>query len=235
MKRIFCVFCLAVSLSSIAFAQDASRLLESAYDQVGKTVSYDPSYEAIAFPGGDVPIARGVCTDVIVRAYRGIGIDLQLLVNQDMRRAFSAYPRRWGLSHPDPNIDHRRVPNLMVFFRRHGQVLSISKLAQDYRAGDIVTWRLPDGRPHIGLISDRVENGRPFVIHNIGAGAQVEDVLFSFEVTGHYRYQLALIDAAYKETWAWQAQFVKHVATMHRIPTLLKLADRLARDAASIR
>ena len=123
MKRIFSIVCLAASLaaSSIAFAQDASpmRLLQSAYDQVGKTVSYDPSYEAIGFPGGDVPIARGVCTDVIVRAYRGIGIDLQLLVNQDMRAAFAAYPRLWGLSHPDQNIDHRRVPNLMVFFARH--------------------------------------------------------------------------------------------------------------------
>ena len=194
MKRIFSIVCLAVSVaaSSIAFAQDASpmRLLQSAYDQVGKTVSYDPSYEAIAFPGGDVSIARGVCTDVIVRAYRGIGIDLQLLVNQDMRSAFAAYPRRWGLSHPDPNIDHRRVPNLMVFFARHGQVLLISKEAQDYHAGDIVTWRLPDGRPHIGLVSDRQQNGRPLAIHNIGAGAQVEDVLFSFEITGHYRYRL---------------------------------------------
>lgn len=146
MKRIISIVCLAVSLavvSSVALAQDASpaRLLQSAYDQVGKTVSYDPSYEAIGFPAGDVPIARGVCTDVIVRTYRGIGIGLQVLVNQDMRKAFTAYPRFWGLSRPDPNIDHRRVPNLMVFFARHGQVLPISKEARDYRAGDIVTWR----------------------------------------------------------------------------------------------
>jgi uncharacterized protein YijF (DUF1287 family) len=194
MKQILCIICLAVSLtaSSIAFAQDATlmRLLQSAYDQVGKTVSYDPSYEAIGFPGGDVPVSRGVCTDVIVRAYRGIGIDLQLLVNQDMRKAFSAYPRLSRLSHPDPNIDHRRVPNLMVFFARHGQILPISKEVKDYHAGDIVTWRLPDRRPHIGLISDREQNGRPLAIHNIGAGAKVEDVLFSFEITGHYRYQL---------------------------------------------
>jgi uncharacterized protein len=194
MKRPFSVVCLAVLLgaSPAAFAQDASpaRFLQSAYDQVGRTVSYDPSYEAIAFPGGDVPIGRGVCTDVVVRAYRGIGIDLQLLVNQDMRAAFAAYPRLWGLSHPDPNIDHRRVPNLMTFFARHGQVLPISNEARDYRAGDIVTWRLPDGRPHIGLISDRQENGRPLAIHNIGAGAKVEDVLFAFTITGRYRYGL---------------------------------------------
>jgi uncharacterized protein len=194
MTRLFSTSCFAVFLtaSTAAFAQDASpaRLLQYAYDQIGKTVSYDPSYEAIGFPGGDVPISRGVCTDVVVRAYRGIGIDLQFLVNQDMRAAFAAYPRLWGPSRPDPNIDHRRVPNLMVFFARHGQVLPISKDAQNYRAGDIVTWRLPDGRPHIGLISDRQENGRPPAIHNIGAGAKVEDVLFSFEITGHYRYRL---------------------------------------------
>ncbi len=112
---------------------------------IGKTASHDPSYKA-----GDVPVSRGVCTDVIVRAYRGIGIDLQLLVNRDMRENFSAYPHRWGLSHPDPNIDHRRVPNLMAFFSRQGTALPIGQKAADYRPGDIVTWRPPDGRPHIG-------------------------------------------------------------------------------------
>jgi uncharacterized protein len=178
---------------AIAFAQDPqlTRLLQGAYDQVGKTVAYDSSYQAIAFPGGDVSIERGVCTDVVIRAYRAIGIDLQALVNEDMRKVFGAYPHLWGLSHPDPNIDHRRVPNLMVFFARHGQVLPISNEPQDYKPGDIVTWRLPDGRPHIGLISDRQDNGHPLAIHNIGAGAKVEDVLFVFAITGHYRFQLA--------------------------------------------
>jgi uncharacterized protein len=196
-KRICSIMCrriLAALLMapSIAFAQQSQpQLVQSAYDQVGKTVSYDPSYQAIAFPGGDVAFDRGVCTDVIIRAYRGIGIDLQLLVNQDMRNEFGAYPRLWGLSHTDSNIDHRWVPNLMVFFARHGQVLLISNEARDYKAGDIVTWQLPDGRPHIGLISDRQENGRPLAIHNIGAGTQVEDVLFSFAITGHYRFQRA--------------------------------------------
>lgn len=194
-KQTRCIVCWPVLAAflmapAIAFAQEPklTRLLQSAYEQVGKTVSYDPSYQAIAFPGGDVPLERGVCTDVVIRAYRGIGIDLQLLVNQDMRKEFDAYPHLWGMSRPDPNIDHRRVPNLMVFFARYGQALPISKEARDYRPGDIVTWRLPDGRPHIGLVSDREANGRPLAIHNIGAGTQVEDILFSFPVTGHYRF-----------------------------------------------
>ncbi len=185
---------LIVFMPSLLLAQEpprVGRLLQNAYAQVGKTVEYDPGYSAIAFPGGDVPIERGVCTDVIVRAYRGIGVDLQLLVNRDMRAAFGAYPKLWGLSHPDPNIDHRRVPNLAVFFTRNGKVLPLSKDAASYKAGDIVTWRLADGRPHIGLVSGRQNaSGRPLIVHNIGAGAQLEDVLFEFEVTGHYRFQL---------------------------------------------
>lgn len=166
------------------------RLLQSAYAQVGKTVSYDPAYTSIAFPGGDVPLDRGVCTDVIVRAYRGIGVDLQLLVNKDMHAAFSAYPKLWGLSRPDANIDHRRVQNLAVFFKRHGKELPASSEARDYKPGDIVTWRLPDGRPHIGLVSDRQAGGTPLIVHNISAGAEVEDTLFAFTISGHYRYGL---------------------------------------------
>jgi uncharacterized protein YijF (DUF1287 family) len=164
------------------------RLIQSAYRQVGITVRYDPSYVSIPFPGGDVPIDRGVCTDVIVRAYRSVGVDLQLLVNQDMRKAFPSYPRKWGLRRPDPNIDHRRVENLAVFFTHHGQSLPVSKDAADYKPGDLVAWKLADGRPHIGLVSDRSADGRPLMVHNIGAGTQVEDVLFAFTITGHYRY-----------------------------------------------
>ena len=183
---------LLVLAPSGVMAQEASvpGLVQSAYAQVGKTVKYDPAYERIAFPGGDVPLERGVCTDVIVRAYRGIGVDLQALVNRDMRAAFGAYPKLWGLSRPDPNIDHRRVQNLAVFFKRHGKELPVSKEARDYKPGDIVTWRLPDGRPHIGLVSDRQSGGRPLVVHNIGEGAQVEDTLFEFTISGHYRYGL---------------------------------------------
>jgi uncharacterized protein YijF (DUF1287 family) len=167
---------------------DLQRIIQAAHGQVGVTLSYDPSYVSIPFPGGDVPVDRGVCTDVIVRAYRSIGVDLQLLVNQDMRKAFPAYPRKWGLSRPDPNIDHRRVDNLAVFFARNGQSLPVTREAADYRPGDLVTWRLADGRPHIGLVSDRSADGRPLMVHNIGAGAQVEDILFAFAITGHYRY-----------------------------------------------
>ena len=187
------VLLLLVLVSSAAMAQEpaaVSRLVQSAYAQVGKTVKYDAAYERIAFPGGDVPLERGVCTDVVVRAYRGIGVDLQALVNRDMRAAFGAYPKLWGLSRPDSNIDHRRVQNLAVYFKRHGKELPVSKEARDYKPGDIVTWRLPDGRPHIGLVSERQSGGRPLIVHNIGEGAQIEDALFEFTVTGHYRYGL---------------------------------------------
>jgi uncharacterized protein YijF (DUF1287 family) len=190
MIRILISLLLISSSASMAeeLPSDLRRVIQGAYEQVGVTLYYDPSYVVIPFPGGDVPIDRGVCTDVIIRAYRSVGIDLQPLVNQDMRKAFSAYPRNWGLSNPDPNIDHRRVQNLAVFFARHGQTLPISTEAKNYRPGDIVTWRLPDGHPHIGLVSDRSADGRPLLVHNIGAGAKVEDVLFAFTITGHYRY-----------------------------------------------
>lgn len=163
-------------------------MLSGAYRQVGATLYYDGSYRPIPFPGGDVPIERGVCTDVIVRAYRHAGIDLQVLVNRDMSRAFGSYPGRWGLAEPDPNIDHRRVGNLATFFKRHGRTLPVSARSEDYSPGDIVTWRLPSGSPHIGLVADREGGGTPLVVHNIGAGVKVEDVLFSYEITGHYRY-----------------------------------------------
>lgn len=182
---------LTLAASPPSTAEEPSRIaqvLRGAYQQVGATLYYDGRYRSITFPGGDVPLERGVCTDVIVRAYRQAGIDLQLLVNQDMSRSFGSYPRLWGLSRPDPNIDHRRVYNLATFFRRHGRTIAVTTRPEDYRAGDLVTWRLPSDTPHIGLISDRVRNGRPLVVHNIGAGVQVEDVLFSYQITGHYRY-----------------------------------------------
>ena len=167
------------------------RLLEGAHEQAGVTLHYDGSYRPISFPGGDVPPDRGVCADVIVRAYRRAGVDLQALVHRDMLRAFDEYPRQWGLSRPDPNIDHRRVANLVTFFRRHGEVLPVSSRAEAYEPGDIVTWRLPSGRPHLGLVSDRSLNGRPLVIHNLRSGVKVEDALFSYPITGHYRYEPA--------------------------------------------
>ena len=152
------------------------------------TLQYDGSYRRVRYPGGDVPIERGVCADVVVRAYRRAGIDLQVLVHEDMTRDFDAYPRRWGLARPDPNIDHRRVLNLATFFERHGRSLSLSSDPKEYRAGDLVTWRLPSGTPHIGLVADREQNGRPLVIHHLKGGVKVEDILMKYPITGHFRY-----------------------------------------------
>ena len=186
------LFILLLIWPVIALAQPADplpkRLVEGGYAQIGVTLAYDPSYARIGFPGGDVPLSRGVCSDVVIRAYRSTGIDLQALINQDMRRDFQAYPKIWHLAQPDPNIDHRRVPNLATFFRRHGQSLAVTAVAGDYRAGDVVTFQLSNGLAHIGLVSDRLQEGRPLIIHNIGEGAQLEDVLFAFKITGHYRY-----------------------------------------------
>ncbi|MCW7538668.1 DUF1287 domain-containing protein [Aquabacterium sp. A7-Y] len=163
------------------------RLVEAARRQIGVTTHYDGSYRRLAYPGGDVPDHTGVCTDVVVRAYRRLGVDLQRLVHEDMSVNWSAYPRRWGLRRPDPNIDHRRVPNLQVFFRRQGYALPVSGDPGDYQAGDLVTWELPGRLPHIGIVSSRSVAGRPLVLHNIGRGTQEEDVLFAYPITGHYR------------------------------------------------
>ena len=159
------------------------RMLAGAKSQVGKTRYYDSSYRSLSYPGGDVPIQTGVCSDVVVRAFRNAGIDLQVLVHEDMKRNFSAYPRNWRLRGPDTNIDHRRVPNLATFFKRKGRAV-----AGDYKPGDIVTWRLSGGLPHIGIVSDVRRGNRYLMVHNIGSGAQLEDVLFAYEVTGHFRW-----------------------------------------------
>ncbi len=167
----------------------AARLVAAAESQVGVTVRYDSSYRRLVYPGGDVPLEVGVCTDVLVRAYRrALGIDLQQRVHEDMRRAWTVYPKIWGLSRPDANVDHRRVPNLEVFFRRHGEALTPSKDPAAYRPGDIVSWRLAGGQPHIGLVTARQTGGRPLVVHNIGAGVKVEDVLFAYRIVGHFRF-----------------------------------------------
>lgn len=160
------------------------KIVQSARNQIGKTVRYDPAYTALAYPMGDVPLEKGVCTDVVIRALREQNIDLQVLVHNDMRRNFSAYPKRWDLTRPDPNIDHRRVPNLITFFTRQGWVVRDGK----FQAGDIVTWELNGNRlPHIGIVSDRRQGNTPLIIHNIGAGTQEEDILFKHTITGHFR------------------------------------------------
>lgn len=173
-----------------AQADDVARVLAAAHAQVGVTRHYDGSYMRLAYPGGDVPADRGVCTDVVIRAFRATGLDLQREVHEDMRRAFAAYPKLWGLSRPDRNIDHRRVPNLETWFRRAGHALPVTQDPADYRPGDVVSWRLPNGLPHIGVVSDRRASdgsGRRLVIHNIGAGTREEDVLFAWAPLGHFR------------------------------------------------
>ena len=169
----------------------ADKLIAAAVAQIGVTLSYDPAYRRIKFPGGDVPRTSGVCTDVIIRAYRdAFGIDLQREVNSDMKRNFSAYPSNWGMTRADSNIDHRRVPNLRAFFRRKGAELPVSDDPSQYRPGDIVTQNLPGNLAHIGLVSSSLnaDKLRLLVIHNIGGGAQIEDTLFAFEITGRYRF-----------------------------------------------
>lgn len=171
-----------------AFAQ---ALIQAAVAQTSTPVTYDGSYRRIPYPGGDVPASIGVCTDLIVRAYRAVGVDLQVRVHEDMRAAFGSYPQLWGLSRADSNIDHRRVPNLQTYFRRRGAQLSISRDAGDYLPGDLVTWILPGNLPHIGLVTDRrsADGERLLIVHNIGRGPEIEDMLFGYPISGHYRYR----------------------------------------------
>jgi uncharacterized protein len=191
MKRwlVLLAWCFCSSSQAQVSADD---LVLAAIERTHSQVRYDGRYFVIPYPGGDVPGNLGVCTDVVIRAYRKLGIDLQQRVHRDMRSNFAAYPstRLWGLSRPDPNIDHRRVPNLQVFFSRKGETLPISRNPRDYRPGDLVTWMLPGNLPHIGIVTDRLApaSGNPLIVHNIGAGPRMEDSLFDYEITGHYRY-----------------------------------------------
>lgn len=172
-------------------ASAPSPLVAAARRQIGVTVVYDPAYVVLPYPGGDVPQDRGVCTDVVIRALRTQGIDLQRRVHEDMRANFARYPRKWGLRAPDRNIDHRRVPNLQTWFARQGWALAPTHEADDYRAGDLVTWMLPGHLPHIGIVSDRKSfGGTPLIIHNIGRGTREENLLFDHPITGHYRPHL---------------------------------------------
>jgi uncharacterized protein YijF (DUF1287 family) len=168
------------------------RLSAAAIERTYHAVRYDPAYVRIPYPGGDVPADTGVCTDEVIRAYRELGIDLQKEVHEDMEANLSVYPNhwRWMLAHSDSNIDHRRVPNLMVFFGRKGEKLSISTQGADYTAGDLVTWDLGGRVPHIGMVVNRKAppSGRYMVVHNIGQGPRMQDVLFKWKITGHYRY-----------------------------------------------
>ncbi|HSC84263.1 MAG TPA: DUF1287 domain-containing protein [Pseudomonas sp.] len=168
---------------------DPLALVSGARQQVGVTLGYDPVYRRLAYPNGDVPLSTGVCTDVLIRALRVQGLDLQKAVHEDMAAHFSSYPQSWGLKRPDSNIDHRRVPNLMAWLRRQGLSQPISQQPSAYRAGDVVTWDLGRGLTHIGIVSDRQgADGVPLVLHNIGRGTQEEDILLRFTIIGHYRF-----------------------------------------------
>lgn len=186
------IFLTAVYFPCSAQKSFSEKLSDAALDLTNDNVVYDGSYFSIAYPNGDVPANKGVCTDVVIRAYRKLNIDLQKQVHEDMKLNFSVYPKIWGLKHTDKNIDHRRVPNLRRFFERHGNVKKVSELAIDYVPGDIVTWDLGNGLTHIGLVVNKKSNDgkRYLIVHNIGAGQVVEDVLFDFKITGHYTYNL---------------------------------------------
>jgi uncharacterized protein len=169
-----------------------SQLADSAFVLTKQRVVYDPAYRVIAFPNGDVAADKGVCTDVVIRAYRKLGIDLQKEVHDDMKSNFDKYPKNWGLSRPDKNIDHRRVPNLMTFFTRNGIVLKISHDPADYNPGDIVCWNLGGGTTHIGIVAKKksTDQKRYLIVHNIGAGQVIEDILFRYKIIGHYRFKI---------------------------------------------
>lgn len=192
MKKLLCSLSLLMFLSVGAIAQGDfySRLADSALTLTQQRVIYDPSYFQIPYPNGDVPADRGVCTDVVIRAYRKLGIDLQKEVHEDMKAHFDLYPKNWGLKRPDNNINHRRVPNLMTYFSRHGKSLSLSQKAIDYKPGDIVCWNLGGGITHIGIVSNKLaSDGKTLlIIHNIGQGQVIEHCLFKFRIIGHYRF-----------------------------------------------
>lgn len=192
MRRMILLAGLSLFSTSILAQSGSEQLVEAALERTQFEVRYDGRYLAIDYPNGDVPAEMGVCTDVIIRSYRKLGIDLQRAVHEDMRDNFELYPskRIWGLNSTDKNIDHRRVPNLQTFFSRHGKSLNISDDPHHYQPGDMVSWMLPGNLPHIGIVTDQksTETGNPLIVHNIGAGPKLEDMLFDYDITGHYRY-----------------------------------------------
>lgn len=180
-----------VITQNISSANDqAQKISDAALNLVNNGVVYDAAYFVIPYPNGDVPINKGVCTDVVIRTFRKLGIDLQQKVHEDMKANFKLYPKTWGLKKTDTNIDHRRVPNLMTFFSRHGDVKKVTNQGKDYEVGDIVTWDLGRGMTHIGVVVNRksADGQRFLIVHNIGNGQELADCLFSYKITGHYSY-----------------------------------------------
>ena len=200
MKAVTLIYCLATMLALVGCSRTINLpegfqrdLVNAANERTKHSIRYDGRYMEISYPSGDVPADMGVCTDVIIRSFRSVGVDLQRLVHEDMVKNFNKYPskRIWGLTSPDTNIDHRRVPILQTFFRRAGASLDITHESKDYLPGDIVTWDLPGRSPwHIGIITDKKSNltGRPLVVHNFGKGPITSDMIFDYKITGHYRY-----------------------------------------------
>jgi len=189
-----CVVALAILLMpSVSYSENFyQQLTDAAIERTTHKIIYDGAYVRMKYPNGDVAPNIGVCTDVVIRSYRKMGVDLQYLIHEDMKKHFSLYPskRIWGLKRTDKNIDHRRVPNQRVFFTRYGKSLPVTKHADDYKAGDIVSWRLKSGKAHIGIVTylHSPKTGHPLVVHNVGDGPQIEDALFVYKITGHYRY-----------------------------------------------
>ncbi len=193
--KLLCVLTLLFLTNGGSLAQQpaptfADSLISAAEERTRHAVVYDGSYQSLAYPGGDVADGRGVCTDLIIRIYRVLGIDLQKEVHEDMVENFSVYPALWQLSRPDANIDHRRVPNLQRYFERMGSELPVTAVSTDFQPGDLVTWMLPGNLPHIGIVGQlkSADEQRPLIIHNVGRGPRQEDFLFEFPITGHYRY-----------------------------------------------
>ena len=191
LRLLILTFFLISAFSNLKAQADFDKKLSSAAIELCKDeVRYDPTYYTIKYPNGDVPKGSGVCTDVIIRAYRKLGIDLQKEVHEDMKANFELYPKNWGLKHTDKNIDHRRVPNLMVYFKRFGKEKPITTNPKDYKAGDIVCWNLGGGITHIGIVTDKKsrDGKRNMIVHNIGNGQLMEDMLFDYKIIGHYSY-----------------------------------------------
>lgn len=168
------------------------KLSDAAISLVDPTIDYDPAYFSIAYPNGDIPKNKGVCTDVIIRTYRKLGIDLQKEVHEDMVANFPEYPnlKKWGMTKTDTNIDHRRVPNLEVFFERKGEKLAVSQNPSAYKTGEMVTWIINGKLPHIGIVTNKKskDGKRNLIVHNVGGGQVLEDCLFEYKITGHYSY-----------------------------------------------
>jgi uncharacterized protein len=190
MNKWIIVVLLALVQNVVGQNKFSLQLADTPVSLTKQKVVYDPAYFTIKYPNGDVPYNKGVCTDVVIRAYRKMGIDLQKNVHEDMKKNFSKYPKTWGLKHTDTNIDHRRVPNLMVYFAKYGIVKSTSTEPQNYLPGDIVCWNLGGAVTHIGMVSNKKtkDNKRYLMVHNIGAGQVLEDCLFSYKIIGHYQY-----------------------------------------------